>query len=216
METTAATTDVTTDAMSVAKVDMKLEVVAIPVSDVDRATAFYDETRVETGRHAARLRCRPVHAARLGVLDPVRHEPHVGRARVGPGPVPDRLRHRRRPRTPGCRRYRGERGLPPGRRRSGQRSCDPGDTPATAPCRSFSDPDGNRWLLQEVTTRLPGRVDPAATSFGSASDLDAALVRAATAHGEHEKRMGGEYDVNWPTWYAAYMVAEQAGTELPT
>jgi catechol 2,3-dioxygenase-like lactoylglutathione lyase family enzyme len=81
---------------------------------------------------------------------------------------------------------------------------------------SFSDPDGNRWLLQEVTTRLPGRVDPAATSFGSASELTAALLRAATAHGEHEKRMGGEYDVNWPDWYAAYMVAEQAGTQLPT
>jgi hypothetical protein len=57
---------------------------------------------------------------------------------------------------------------------------------------------------------------PAATSFGSASDVEAALIRAATAHGDHEKRMGGEYDVKWPTWCAAYMVAEQAGTELPT
>jgi catechol 2,3-dioxygenase-like lactoylglutathione lyase family enzyme len=79
---------------------------------------------------------------------------------------------------------------------------------------SFQDPDGNGWLLQEITTRLPGRVDSAATRFGSASDLASALRRAEAAHGEHEKRTG-ERDANWPDWYAAYMVAEQAGTELP-
>jgi len=79
---------------------------------------------------------------------------------------------------------------------------------------SFSDPDGNRWLLQEVTTRLPGRVDSSATSFGSAGDLTSALQRAAAAHGEHEKRTG-EADPNWPDWYAEYMVREQAGAELP-
>ena len=80
---------------------------------------------------------------------------------------------------------------------------------------SFSDPDGNSWLFQEVTTRLPGRVDPAATSFGTESDLADAMRRASAAHGEHEKRIG-EADPNWPDWYAQYMVAEQAGTELPT
>ena len=80
---------------------------------------------------------------------------------------------------------------------------------------SLSDPDGNGWRFQEVTTRLPGRVDPAATSFGSASDLASAMRRAAVAHGEHEKRIG-QADANWPDWYAEYMVAEQAGTELPT
>jgi len=80
---------------------------------------------------------------------------------------------------------------------------------------SFSDPDGNGWLLQEITTRLAGRIDPAATSFGSASDLASAFRRAEAAHGEHEKRIG-QRDANWPEWYAAYMVAEQAGTELPT
>jgi predicted enzyme related to lactoylglutathione lyase len=80
---------------------------------------------------------------------------------------------------------------------------------------SFSDPDGNNWLLQEITTRLPGRVDPAATSFSSASDLADAMRRASAAHGEHEKRIG-KADPNWPDWYARYMVAEQAGTELPT
>jgi catechol 2,3-dioxygenase-like lactoylglutathione lyase family enzyme len=80
---------------------------------------------------------------------------------------------------------------------------------------SFSDPDGNGWLLQEITTRLAGRIDSAATSFGSTNDLASALRRAAAAHGEHEKRTGGQYDENWPDWYASYMVAEQAGKELP-
>jgi catechol 2,3-dioxygenase-like lactoylglutathione lyase family enzyme len=79
---------------------------------------------------------------------------------------------------------------------------------------SFSDPDGNGWLFQEITTRLPGRVDPAATTFASANDLANAMRRAAAAHGEHEKRIGAA-DPNWPDWYAAYMVAEQAGAELP-
>lgn len=81
---------------------------------------------------------------------------------------------------------------------------------------TFSDPDGNSWLLQEITTRLPGRIDSGVTSFGSASDLAIALRRAEAAHGEHEKRSGGQRDANWPEWYAAYMAAEQAGTELPT
>jgi catechol 2,3-dioxygenase-like lactoylglutathione lyase family enzyme len=79
---------------------------------------------------------------------------------------------------------------------------------------SFSDPDGNGWLLQEITTRLPGRIDSAATSFSSASDLAGALKRAAAAHGEHEKRIG-QRDENWPDWYAAYMVAEESGGKLP-
>jgi catechol 2,3-dioxygenase-like lactoylglutathione lyase family enzyme len=79
---------------------------------------------------------------------------------------------------------------------------------------SFSDPDGNGWLLQEVTTRLPGRIDSATTTFASANDLASALRRAEAAHGQHEKRTG-QRDENWPDWYAAYMVAEQSGTELP-
>jgi catechol 2,3-dioxygenase-like lactoylglutathione lyase family enzyme len=79
---------------------------------------------------------------------------------------------------------------------------------------SFHDPDGNGWIFQEITTRLPGRIDSAAT-FSSTTDLATALRRAAAAHGEHEKRNGGQFDQNWPDWYAAYMVAEQAGTELP-
>lgn len=83
---------------------------------------------------------------------------------------------------------------------------------------SFEDPDGNMWIVQEVTQRLPGRTDPAATTFGSANDLAGVMRRAAVAHDKHEKR-SGHGDANWPDWpdwYAAYMAAEQAGTELPS
>jgi catechol 2,3-dioxygenase-like lactoylglutathione lyase family enzyme len=79
---------------------------------------------------------------------------------------------------------------------------------------SFRDPDGNGWLFQQITTRLPGRVDPATTTFASANDLASALRRAEAAHGEHEKRTG-KADSNWPDWYAKYIAAEQAGTDLP-
>jgi len=79
---------------------------------------------------------------------------------------------------------------------------------------SFRDPDGNGWLFQEITTRLPGRVE-GDTTFSSAADIASALRRAAAAHGEHEKRNGGQHDVNWPDWYAEYIAKEQAGEPLP-
>lgn len=79
----------------------------------------------------------------------------------------------------------------------------------------FSDPDGNSWTLQEITTRLPGRIDTGVTSYGSANDLASALRRAEVAHGEHEKRIGAR-DANWADWYAEYMAAEQSGKGLPT
>jgi catechol 2,3-dioxygenase-like lactoylglutathione lyase family enzyme len=79
---------------------------------------------------------------------------------------------------------------------------------------SFRDPDGNGWLFQEVTARLPGRVEANTTTFTSSTELVAALRRAAAAHGEHEKRTG-QHDANWPDWYADYIVAEQAGKQLP-
>ncbi|TPI76266.1 VOC family protein [Mesorhizobium sp. B2-8-9] len=80
---------------------------------------------------------------------------------------------------------------------------------------TFSDPDGNIWLLQEITARLPGRVVADVTAFGSVTDLAGAMRRASIAHGEHEKRNGGQHDENWPHWYAEYMVAEHAGKPLP-
>jgi predicted lactoylglutathione lyase len=87
---------------------------------------------------------------------------------------------------------------------------------------SFTDPDGNTWMVQEVTMRLPGRVDAAGTAFASTADLASALRRAEAAHAEHQKRAGRSHffhrsaqDEDRPAWYAAYMAAEQAGTELP-
>jgi len=80
---------------------------------------------------------------------------------------------------------------------------------------TFSDTDGNSWLLQEITVRLPGRVDPADTTYTSSTELATALRRAAAAHGEHEKRTPGRQHDDWPDWYAEYMVAEQAGKPLP-
>ena len=79
---------------------------------------------------------------------------------------------------------------------------------------SFQDPDGNGWLLQEVTTRAPGRIETE-TTFASAADLAGALRRAGAAHGKHEERNGGQYDENWSDWYAEYIVREQSGDELP-
>ncbi len=80
---------------------------------------------------------------------------------------------------------------------------------------SFSDPDGNGWLFQEVTVRLPGRVDADDTTFTSSTELASALRRAEAAHGEHEKRTG-QRDADWPNWYAEYIVREQAGRPLPS
>lgn len=80
---------------------------------------------------------------------------------------------------------------------------------------SFSDPDGNGWLLQEITNRLPGRVEADGVTFGSRAELAAAFRRAESAHGEHEKRTGGQRDENWPEWYAEYLMNEQQGKALP-
>lgn len=80
---------------------------------------------------------------------------------------------------------------------------------------SFRDPDGNGWLFQEITHRLPGRIDSGVASYTSPADLAAALRRAGAAHGEHEKRNGGKHDENWPDWYAEYLMSEQTGKEPP-
>jgi catechol 2,3-dioxygenase-like lactoylglutathione lyase family enzyme len=102
-----------------------------------------------------------------------------------------------------------------------QPGVDPARTSYGSFC-SFNDPDGNLWIVQEVTTRLPGRIDAAETAFASADDLQNALFRAEAAHVEHQKRAGRTHlfhrsseDDSWPAWYASYMVGEQAGSDLP-
>jgi predicted enzyme related to lactoylglutathione lyase len=207
-----STNVVPTKATSVARVDMKVEVVVIPVSDVDRATRFYlrlgwrqDVTPPGSGivqltPHGSSCSVqfgKNLTAAAPGSAKSYLIVSDIEDARsklVAAGIEVSEIFH-----------------IGPGGRISGP---DP-QHGSYSSLATFSDPDGNVWLLQEVTTRLPGRIDTAVTSFGSASDLANALRRAAAAHGQHEKRIG-EADPNWPDWYAEYMAAEQAGTGLPT
>jgi len=207
------------------KVDMKVEVVIIPVSDVDRAKAFYArlgwrldaDFPFDNGVRIVQFTplgsgCSVQFGANLTSAAPGSAKGYlivseIGAARdalVAAGIEVSEVFHAG---TPGAQfQVDGTRG----------RVIGPAPDHATyGSFATFSDPDGNGWLLQEVTTRLPGRIDTGATSFGSASDLASALRRASAAHGNHEKRIGAA-DPNWPDWYAAYMVAEEAGTELPT
>ena len=213
---------------SVAKVDMKFEIVVIPVSDVDRAKEFYaklgwrldadydngNDFRIiqftPPGSGSSVIFGRNVTAAAPGSaqglylivsdIEPARKELLArgvsvsevfhGGDDVYAGPDEPYLFGRIRVNGP-----------------------DP-EHRSYRSFASFSDPDGNGWLFQEITTRLPGRIDDAATTFASANDLASAFRRAEAAHGEHEKRLK-QRDENWPEWYAAYMVAEQSGKELP-
>jgi catechol 2,3-dioxygenase-like lactoylglutathione lyase family enzyme len=199
------------------KVDLKLEAVVIPVSDVDRAKHFYgglgwrldadfavgDTFRVvqftPPGSPASIQFGKGLTSAAPGAaqnlylvvsdIEGARAELVEGGAEVSA------VFHRAGP------------GQPPlaGRDPAGR---------SYVSFATFSDPDGNSWLLQEVTARLPGRVDAEAATFSSPVELAGALRRAAAAHGEHEKRNGGP-DASWPDWYAEYLVAGHSGRDLP-
>jgi catechol 2,3-dioxygenase-like lactoylglutathione lyase family enzyme len=216
------------DMSGTAKVDTKLEVVVIPVSDVDRAKEFYGRLGWRLDADRASEEFRLVQFTPPGSWCSVQFGTNLTPAE--PGSAKAMLLT-----VSDIDAARGElvkRGVEVGevfhcatgtacRFRDGEGVFQRvrGAAPEHASYFSyaaFSDPDGNGWLLQEVTTRLAGRVDPAAgTAFASAADLAGAMRRASAAHGEHEKRIGAA-DPDWPDWYAAYMVAEQAGTELPT
>ncbi|MGD0391742.1 MAG: VOC family protein [Acidimicrobiales bacterium] len=208
----------------VGTVDMKLEVVVIPVSDVDRAKEFYGRLGWRLDADVARgddfrlvqftpqgSGCSIQFGTNLTTAAPGSAQSlylvvsDIGSARdevLANGVDVGEVFHEG---SGGARFHDG----------ADSRVSGPADNRSSyGSFVSFSDPDGNSWLLQEVTGRLPGRIDPAATSFGSASDLAGALRRASTAHGKHEERIG-KADPNWPDWYAEYMVAEQAGTKLP-
>ena len=187
---------------------MKLEVVVLPVSDVDRAKRFYQKLgwrldadfAFDTGFRVVQF-TPPGSAQGLYLIV---SDIEAARAQlVASGVGISEVFHAG---TPGAQ-FQSD-------GTSGRVS---GPAPDHASYRSFatfSDPDGNGWLLQEVTTRLPGRIDAAETAFASTAELASAMRRASAAHGEHEKRIGAA-DSNWPDWYAAYMLAEQAGQELP-
>ena len=226
MSTTDVQRNDTSDA-SATTVDLKFEAVVIPVSDVDRAKEFYGGLGWRLRRRLRlrqRLPGRPVHAAGFGVLGPVRHEHHVGGARLGPGPLPGRLRHRgraRRARRPWCR---GQRRVPrrdagravPARRHERSRQLAPHPiAPATAPSPRSATRTATAGCSRRSRPGCPGGSTPPRRRSAPSATWPTRCGGAAAAHGEHEKRTG-EADANWPDWYAAYMVAEQAGTELPT
>ena len=200
-------------------VDMKLEVVVIPVADVDRAKRFYGglgwrlDADFVVGDAFRGVQFTPpgsscsIHFG-TGITSAVPGSVRnlylvvsdIEAARtelVARGVDVSDVFHRAGP------------GKPPVRGRDPERR-------SYSSFATFSDPDGNEWLLQEVTARLPGRVKADDTTFTSPTELASALRRAEVAHGEHEKRTGGQRDANWPEWYAAYMIAEQAGKPLPT
>lgn len=218
----------TTSARKAPAADMKLEIVVIPVSDVDRAKEFYaslgwrldadftdgKDWRViqftPPGSGASVIFGKNVTAAppgsAQGLYLVVSDIEAARKDLLGRGVEVSEVFH-------GAGDAHGGTDAPylSGRNRVG------GPDPERGSYRSFAsfrDPDGNGWLFQEVTARLPGRVE-GDTTFKSSSDLAGALRRAAAAHGEHEKRNGGQHDVNWPDWYAEYIVKEQAGEPLP-
>jgi catechol 2,3-dioxygenase-like lactoylglutathione lyase family enzyme len=207
-------------------VDEKLEVVVVPVSDVDRAKEFYGSLgwRLDADR-AAGDNFRIVQFTPPGSDCSIQFGTGITSAAPGSAQdlylvVSDIEAARAELTTRGVKVSEAFHEGAPGARfhHDGAQGRVSGPAPGHASYgsfASFSDPDGNGWLLQEITSRLPGRIDPAATSFASASELADAMRRASAAHGEHEKRIG-HADANWPDWYARYMVAEQAGTELPT
>jgi len=216
--------DTSSDA-SARKVDMKLEVQIIPVTDVDRSKAFYEQLGWRLDADDA-----PLEGLRIVQFTPPGSGTSVtfglGLTAAAPGSAEAGLI------VSDIEAARAElvsRGVdasaiwhgPPFPVEARQPGLDPEHT-SYGSFLTFADPDGNTWLVQEVTTRLPGRLNAAETGYVSAADLEGALQRAEAAHREHAKRDGrshlfhrAEQDTNWPAWYAAYMVAEQAGTDLP-
>jgi catechol 2,3-dioxygenase-like lactoylglutathione lyase family enzyme len=196
--------------------DMKLEVVVIPVSDVDRAKEFYAslgwrlDADVAAGDDYRIVQFNPP-----GSWCSIQFGTNLTSAAPGSAQglylVVSDIEAARGVKVSEV----FHEGAPGGRFHPDGRADGPAPDHGTyRSFASFSDPDGNGWLFQEVTTRLPGRVDAAATSFASASDLASAMRRASAAHGKHEERIG-KADPDWPDWYAEYMVAEQAGSQLP-
>jgi catechol 2,3-dioxygenase-like lactoylglutathione lyase family enzyme len=203
----------------VGKVDLKLEVVTIPVSDLERAKQFYESLGWRLDADFSQGG-RGIQFTPPGSPCSIHFGTHLTTAAPGSAQMLLIVSDINAARDELVRlgvnvsevyHYAGFNRIDPDVRVSGPAP----DRSSYGSYASFSDPDGNVWLLQEITTRLPGRIDPGAISFGSAGDLASAFRRAEAAHGEHERRTG-QRDANWPEWYAAYMIAEQAGTELPT
>ena len=198
-------------------VDLKLEVVTIPVADVERAKRFYGglgwrlDADITVGDSFRVVQFTPP-GSPCSV--------HVGKGLTTAAPGSAQRNYLVVSDIDAARADLIRRGVAVSEvfhnTKEGRKSGPDPERRTYASLATFSDPDGNNWLLQEITARLPGRVDAEATSFASTADLAGALRRAATAHGGHEKRTGKADPEGWPDWYADYMVKEQAGKSLPT
>lgn len=217
MNSTQVENEAVIDSTRACTVDMKLEVVVIPVSDVDRAKRFYSDLGWRLDAEFARG-----HEFRIVQFTPPGSpcSIHFGKGVTTAAPGSAQGLYLVVSDIEEARAELRDRGVDV----SKPFHAAPGEAPQSGPhptrhsyasFATFNDPDGNRWLLQEVTTRLPGRVDAGVTTFRSPADLAAAMRRAAAAHGEHEKRIGKHDTAGWPDWYAEYMVRDQAGLELP-
>jgi catechol 2,3-dioxygenase-like lactoylglutathione lyase family enzyme len=218
MSTTATPNPDATRPASVGQVAMKLEVVTIPVSDVDRAKAFYQRLGWRLDADFVTEQDHVIQFTPPGSQGSVHFGTNLTTAAPGSAQALLIVSDIQAARTELVSRgvavsevfhYAGFNRVDPGARVSGP-------APERQSYRSwvsFSDPDGNTWLVQEVTARLPGRVT-GETRYASVSEVAGALRRASVAHGEHEKRTG-QYDENWPDWYAEYMVREQSGETPP-
>lgn len=223
----ATEADDTTNRPAAASITMNLEVQIIPVSDVDRSKEFYERLGWRLDGDDS-----PLEGLRIVQFTPPGSGASVtfgtGLTEAAPGSALGGLivsdieaaHHGLAGRDVEVSDVWHGPPFPPEARQSG---VDPDRTSYGSFC-SFKDPDGNTWLVQEVTTRLPGRIDDDQTAYGSTGDLADALRRAEAAHAEHERRTGHGLkaqlaerlqDEHWPAWYAAYMVAEHAGTARP-
>lgn len=210
------------DAARVGSLDLKLEVIALPVTDVDRAKEFYTRLGWRLDADFSKDDVRVIQFTPPGSSCSIHFGTRITPAAPGSAQglflvVPDIEAARAELRQRGIdvsevfhyaagpAPFGGQvTGLAPERMSYGSYA-------------SFKDPDGNGWVLQEVTTRFPGRIDPQlGTTFSSAQDLATALRRASAAHSQHEKRIGRVDTEGWPDWYAEYLVAEQSGAALPT
>jgi catechol 2,3-dioxygenase-like lactoylglutathione lyase family enzyme len=200
------------------KVEMKLEVVVIPVADVERSKRFYSDLGWRLDADFVAEGFRGLQFTPPGSSCSI----HFGKGITPAAPgsakgmylvVSDILAAREELMSHGvdvsavCHRA--------GPGKTAETGVDPGRHSYSS-FATFNDPDGNTWMLQEITVRMPGRVDAHDTTFTSPSELETALRRASVAHGEHEKRLGTGTDPDWPSWYAEYMVREQAGQPLPS
>ena len=218
MSTTATPTKGAATDSRVGQSDLKLEVVVIPISDVDRAKEFYQSLGWRLDADFTTSDDHVLQFTPPGSECSIHFGTNLTSAAPGSAQMLLIVSDIQAARDELARRgvavsevfhFAGFNRIDPAARLSGPAP----ERRSYGSFVSFSDPDGNVWLLQEITTRLPGRV-AGDTTYASVGDLAQALRRAEAAHGKHEARTG-QRDADWPTWYATYMIAEQAGKELP-